>query len=86
VEGDLRAEDQVVLRSTAKVQGDITASRVVLEDGASFRGGVDMGDPSEKSKRTADPLPAQAKKTPTLTKAPPEPGKDAPDTAGKATT
>jgi cytoskeletal protein CcmA (bactofilin family) len=86
VEGDLRAEEQVILRSTARVQGDITASRVVLEDGASFRGGVDMGDPSERSKRTADPLPAQAKKTPIPTKAPPEPGKDAPDTADKATT
>jgi len=86
VEGDLQAEEQIILRSTATVKGDITASRVVLEDGASFRGGVDMGDPSEKSKRTADPLPAQAKKTPIPTKAPPEPGKDAPETAGKATT
>ena len=85
VEGDLRAEEQVILRSTARVQGDITASRVVLEDGASFRGGVDMGDPSERSKRTADPLPAQGKKTPIPTKAPPEPGKDGPDTADKAT-
>jgi len=86
VEGDLKAEEQVILRSTATVQGDITASRVVLEDGASFRGGVDMGDPSEKSKRTADPLPAQAKKTPSPTETPPEPQKDTPDTADKATT
>ena len=44
VEGDLRAEEVVVLRSTARVQGDITAPRVVLEDGATFRGAVDMGD------------------------------------------
>ena len=86
VEGDLKAEEQIILRSTAKVQGDITALRVVLEDGASFRGGVDMGDPSEKSKRADDPPPAQAKKTPSPTKAMPEPGKDAPDPAGKATT
>jgi len=86
VEGDLQAEEQVILRSTATVQGDITASRVVLEDGANFSGGVNMGDRSERSKRTADPLPAQAKKTPIPTKAPPEPGKDAPDRAGKATT
>jgi len=83
VEGDLRAEEQVILRSTAKVKGDITASRVVLEDGASFRGGVDMGDPPERSKRTADPLPAQAKKAPIPTKAPPEPGKDSPGKADK---
>jgi cytoskeletal protein CcmA (bactofilin family) len=44
VEGDVHAEEVVVLRSTARVQGDITAPRVVLEDGATFRGAVDMGD------------------------------------------
>jgi len=92
VEGDIQAGEQIVLRSTARVQGDLKALRVVLEDGATFRGGVDMGEPSEKSKRTADPLPTQAVKTPIPTKAPPEPGKEAPDSgkeapdsAGKAT-
>lgn len=44
VEGDLNAKDQVILRSKARVKGDITAPRVVLEDGANFRGLVDMGD------------------------------------------
>ncbi len=46
VEGDLHAQEQVVLRSSARVTGDITAPRVVLEDGARFRGLVDMGDTS----------------------------------------
>ena len=50
VDGNLHAEEQVVLRSSAKVQGDITAPRVVLEDGASFRGLVDMGDPDDPEK------------------------------------
>jgi cytoskeletal protein CcmA (bactofilin family) len=45
VEGDLRAREQVILRGSARVKGDITAPRVVLEDGANFRGLVDMGDP-----------------------------------------
>ncbi len=44
VQGNLRAEEQVVLKSSAQVQGDIVAPRVVLEDGARFRGGVDMGE------------------------------------------
>lgn len=44
VEGDLQGEEQIVLRRTAKVQGNITAPRVTLEDGATFRGGVDMQD------------------------------------------
>jgi cytoskeletal protein CcmA (bactofilin family) len=54
VEGNLDAEEQVVLRSSAKVQGDITAPRVVLEDGASFRGLVDMGDPTDREKSAVD--------------------------------
>jgi cytoskeletal protein CcmA (bactofilin family) len=49
VEGDLRARDQVVLRNEARVKGDITAPRVVLEDGANFRGLVDMGDANKAS-------------------------------------
>ena len=48
VEGDLKAGEQVVLRSTAQVLGDLTAPRVVLEDGATFRGLVDMGDPMKE--------------------------------------
>ena len=44
VQGNLTAEEQIVLLSSADVEGDLAAPRVVLEDGASFRGGVDMGD------------------------------------------
>lgn len=51
VEGDLNAEEQVILRSSARVEGDITAPRVVLEDGARFRGLVDMGDAAERERR-----------------------------------
>jgi cytoskeletal protein CcmA (bactofilin family) len=53
VEGNLKAEEQVILRSAAKVEGDIAAPRVVLEDGARFRGGVDMGETLERGGRTA---------------------------------
>lgn len=54
VEGDLTAQEQIVLRGTAKVKGDIKAPRVVLEDGATFRGLVDMGaQPQSKNKEGA---------------------------------
>ncbi|MCG6956679.1 MAG: polymer-forming cytoskeletal protein [Gemmatimonadetes bacterium] len=53
VEGDLIAQEQVILRSSAHVQGDLTAPRVVLEDGATFRGLVDMGDASPRGGRAA---------------------------------
>jgi cytoskeletal protein CcmA (bactofilin family) len=52
VEGNIRAEEQATLRSSAFVRGDITAPRVVLENGARFRGGVDMGDADERAKKT----------------------------------
>ncbi len=48
VVGDLEAEDQIVLRGSARVEGDLSAPRVNLEDGSYFRGAVDMGD-QEKS-------------------------------------
>jgi cytoskeletal protein CcmA (bactofilin family) len=42
VEGDLHAKEQIILRHTARVEGSIAAPRVTLEDGAVFRGGIEM--------------------------------------------
>jgi cytoskeletal protein CcmA (bactofilin family) len=47
VEGNIVGSEQVVLRHSAYVRGDITAPRVVLENGARFRGLVDMGEGEE---------------------------------------
>lgn len=51
VEGNLSADEQVILRSASSVEGDISAPRVVLEDGARFRGGVDMGEAPGQGRR-----------------------------------
>ncbi len=40
--GDIQAADRVVIASTAKVVGDIKAPRVVIEDGARFKGSIEM--------------------------------------------
>ncbi len=53
VEGDLTAQEQIILRGTAHVKGDIKAPRVVLEDGATFRGLVDMGSDAAKKEATS---------------------------------
>lgn len=42
VEGNLYGGDQIVLRSSGNVQGNLTAPRVALEDGAQFKGAIDM--------------------------------------------
>lgn len=54
IEGDLKASEQIVLRNTAKVEGSISAPRVALEDGAVFRGGIEMDSASNMGK-TAQP-------------------------------
>lgn len=62
VEGNINSEEQVVLRSSARVKGDITAPRLVLEDGARFRGGVDMGDDGDRNRSASAPVQNQAKR------------------------
>jgi len=54
VEGDLEAKEQIVLRGGSKVLGDLKAPRVVLEDGASFKGLVDMGTGKAKDQLELD--------------------------------
>jgi len=54
VEGDLLAQEQIILRQTAKVQGSIAAPRVSLEDGAVFRGGIEMDASGKPLKPAAE--------------------------------
>ena len=42
LEGDLRAADRVELKKTGVVTGDIVAQRIAIEDGAYFKGKVDI--------------------------------------------
>lgn len=42
VEGDVRGEEQVIVRASGSVSGNIAAPRVSIEDGARFRGSVEM--------------------------------------------
>lgn len=50
LEGELTAAEQVVVRSTGKVMGNIKAPRVTLEDGCRFKGSIDMDvEPATKA-------------------------------------
>jgi cytoskeletal protein CcmA (bactofilin family) len=42
VEGDLHAEEQIAIRKSGKVRGNVSAPRVTIEDGAMFKGSIDM--------------------------------------------
>lgn len=57
VDGNLFGGDQIILRSSGHVRGNLTAPRVALEDGAQFKGAIDM-EPKRQA-RSAEPA-AQA--------------------------
>jgi cytoskeletal protein CcmA (bactofilin family) len=47
VDGNVFAREQAVLRQSGAVRGNITAPRVILEDGSRFKGSIDMEPPRE---------------------------------------
>jgi cytoskeletal protein CcmA (bactofilin family) len=57
VTGDINGAEKVVISQSGKVQGNIISPRVTLEDGAKFKGSIDM-DPGEPKATTAPPKPA----------------------------
>jgi cytoskeletal protein CcmA (bactofilin family) len=54
VEGNLDGSEQIVLRQSSKVRGNLVAPRVSLEEGADFKGSIDM---TSKPGAEAKPLP-----------------------------
>ncbi len=44
--GDLMGEEKVIIRKTGRVRGNIVSPRVTLEDGAKFKGSIEM-DPQD---------------------------------------
>jgi len=51
VSGNITADDKVEISPSGSVDGDITAPRVALADGSSFKGSIDMGrKPGKTSK------------------------------------
>jgi cytoskeletal protein CcmA (bactofilin family) len=57
VDGDLSGDEQVVIRRSGNVQGNIIAPRVTLEDGCKFKGSIDMDVPSKGVKAVTGPKP-----------------------------
>ncbi len=48
VAGDVKGNEKVVISKSGNVRGNIVAPRVTLEDGAIFKGSIDM-DPGEET-------------------------------------
>jgi cytoskeletal protein CcmA (bactofilin family) len=79
VEGNLHAGEQILIRKSGVVRGNLSAARVTLEDGCRFKGSIDMESPqaSERVKpapmRAAEPAPKPAAAPAAATPAPNRP-------------
>src|SRR5271157_198840 len=50
VDGDIRATERVELRKSASLSGNISTARISIEDGAFFKGGIDIQKPEAAPK------------------------------------
>jgi cytoskeletal protein CcmA (bactofilin family) len=49
VRGNLTASDRVDIRNEGSLTGDVVAQRISIEDGAYFKGGIDIRKPGQKA-------------------------------------
>ena len=52
VNGDIHATERVELRKTASLAGDISTARISIDDGAFFKGGIDIQKPEPATGKT----------------------------------
>ena len=56
VKGNLFGEEEIVIRPSGKLEGNITAPSVTLENGAKFRGAIDMDTETESFRKGGEQL------------------------------
>jgi cytoskeletal protein CcmA (bactofilin family) len=75
IHGNVETTDKIDIRKEAKLVGDIRTARIVIEDGAYFKGNIDIvkaeapraqAAPAPKPQATAAPAPAAAQTTPVM--------------------
>lgn len=52
VRGNLNASDRVDIRNEGSLTGDVVAQRISIEDGAFFKGGIDIRKPGQPADKT----------------------------------
>ena len=58
VRGNCQASDRIDIRSEGSLTGDVIAARISIEDGAFFKGGIDIRKPGAEAKaeKPAEPI------------------------------
>jgi cytoskeletal protein CcmA (bactofilin family) len=59
VRGNVTATDRVDIRNEGSLTGDVVAQRISIEDGAYFKGGIDIRKPNANEKAQAAEAPAE---------------------------
>jgi cytoskeletal protein CcmA (bactofilin family) len=54
VRGNVSATDRVDIRAEGSLNGDVAAARISIEDGAFFKGGIDIRKPDSKSSSASE--------------------------------
>jgi cytoskeletal protein CcmA (bactofilin family) len=64
VRGNCQAADRIDIRAEGSLTGDVVAARISIEDGAFFKGGIDIrkpgSTPAGESKGTPEPVAAES--------------------------
>jgi len=68
VKGNLYGEKEIIIRPSGKLEGNITAPSVTLENGAKFRGSIDMEptpqkQPAQQPRKEKSPIASQQPRT-----------------------
>ncbi len=63
VRGNLVASDRVDIRNEGSLTGDVVAQRISIEDGAFFKGGIDIRKPGQKANGEAKDAPSSERET-----------------------
>jgi cytoskeletal protein CcmA (bactofilin family) len=62
VNGDIRAVDRIEIKKSASIVGELTTGKIMIEEGAYFKGGIEIGEPGKQIGTDLDSLLNQAKK------------------------
>ena len=65
IKGNVSASDRVEIRAEGSLTGDVTAARISIEDGAFFKGGIDIRKPEAKpAPQASAPIVVEPTRTP----------------------
>ncbi len=73
VRGNCQASDRVDIRSEGSLTGDVVAARISIEDGAFFKGGIDIRKPGQEGKGGASSSTSGSSSSSSSTASTPEP-------------